>query len=127
MIKGVDVTFIHSGDASLAEWFADVFGLEKHYDDGHWIEFDVDGSARFAIDVVGDSGSVVERQAIMISFRVKDIKEAVASLSQRGVELYPAREGAIFDVGPALVATFKDIDGNWHQLSQQKAPADGQA
>jgi predicted enzyme related to lactoylglutathione lyase len=56
----------------------------------------------------------------MISFRVDDIKAAVESFSANGVQFYPSKEESVFDVGPALVATFQDPDGNWLQLSQTK-------
>ena len=66
-------------------------------------------------------GRFVEKQAVMISFRVDDIEIAVAELVAKGVKFYPSKEKAIFDVGPSLVATFVDPDGNWMQLSQPKS------
>ena len=46
------------------------------------------------------------------------IKTAVEELEKKCVEFY--RENKIFDVGPTLVATFKDLEGNFLQLSQRK-------
>ena len=61
----------------------------------------------------------------MISFAVDDIYGAVRVLGERGVRFYPDddRDRAVFDVGPSLVATFEDPDGNYVQLSQRKAQA----
>lgn len=56
----------------------------------------------------------------MVSFEVDDIHAAVDDLAGRGVRFYPSGEKTVFDVGPSLVATFEDADGNWAQLSQQK-------
>jgi predicted enzyme related to lactoylglutathione lyase len=120
MITGVDVTFIHSPDRSLADWFLEKLELTKSYDDGHWIEFESKDGSRFAIDVVASQPSEVERQPIMISFRVADINKVVRKLAEKGIEFYPSVGDAIFDVGSALVATFKDAQGNWHQISQSK-------
>jgi hypothetical protein len=66
---------------------------------------------------------VVESQAIMLSFRVADIQQAVETLSGRGVRFYPSAEEAIFEAGPSLVSTFQDPAGNWVQLSQRKQPS----
>lgn len=58
----------------------------------------------------------------MISFAVEDIHAAVKDLAGKGVRFYPDNDIAktIFDVGPSLVATFEDPDGNFMQLSQRK-------
>jgi len=76
--------------------------------------------SRFAVDHTGFPSSVVQRQPLMVSFEVDDIHAAVDDLAGRGVRFYPSGEKTVFDVGPSLVATFEDADGNWAQLSQQK-------
>ncbi len=123
MIRGVDVVFLHTSSLSeLTEWYRDVLGLEAGYGDGHWQEFVMAEGSRFALDGMSDQPSEVERQHTMVSFRVDDIELAMAELRSNGVVFYPNGEGAVFDVGPALVASFQDPEGRWMQLSQQKAP-----
>jgi predicted enzyme related to lactoylglutathione lyase len=123
MIEGIDVIFLHSPDKELADWYADVLGLEKGFSDDAWTEYRTQGTTRFAVEHVGWPPSVVENQAIMLSFRVADIQQAVETLSERGVRFHPSVEEAIFEAGPSLVATFQDPAGNWMQLSQRKQPS----
>jgi predicted enzyme related to lactoylglutathione lyase len=120
MIRGIDVVYIHTPHRELGQWYADTLGLERGYGDEHWQEFQMADGSRFAVDRTGFPRSAIEKQAVMISFRVEDLQAAVQELASRGVEFYPSREATIFDVGPALVATFQDPDGNWVQLSQRK-------
>jgi len=120
MITGISVTFIHTPDKTLADWYRDVLGLSCVYDDGHWVEFSSACTTRFALDITGADPSPVEKQPIMISFNVDDIQNTVKILHQKGVRFFPDLEDTIFDVGPSLVATFQDPAGNWLQLSERK-------
>jgi len=122
MIEGIDVIYIHSPYKELADWYADVLGLQPGYSDGHWTEYQTEGLTRFAVEHAAYPRSVVENQAIMISFRVSDIHQAVATLAESGVLFYPSLQETIFEAGPSLVATFQDPAGNWIQLSQRKDP-----
>jgi len=126
MILGIDVAFVHTPHRTLADWYADVLGLPKGYGDEGWQSFQVNEGSRFAIDYTSFPCSAVEKQAIILSFKVDDIRQAVETLAGRGVRFYPSAEMAIFDVGPSLLATFLDPDGNWMQLSQRKAVGEGQ-
>jgi predicted enzyme related to lactoylglutathione lyase len=119
MIQGIDVVFLHSPKKELSNWYADILGLEIGYSDDTWIEFRM-GETRFAVEYVGFTRSVVEKQAIMVSFRVADIHMAVEILAARGVCFYPSKAEAIFEAGSSLVATFQDPAGNWVQLSERK-------
>jgi len=65
------------------------------------------------------------KQAILLSFKVDDIRREVEALAGRGVRFYPSAETVIFDVGPSLIATFIDPDGNWMQLSQRNVVTEG--
>ena len=121
LIIGVDVVYLHTPHAQLANWYADVLGLPKGYGDGHWQEFSLPDGTRFAMDFTAFPRSVVEKQSVMISYRVADIEAAVREFTARGVRFFEGGSGIIFDVGPSLVATFQDPDGNWMQLSQHKA------
>ena len=121
MIPGIDVAFIHTPHHALADWYADVLGLPVGYGDAGWQSFQVSEGSRFAIDYTTFPRSAVEKQAILLSFKVNDIRQEVETLAGRGVRFYPSAKTAIFDVGPSLVATFIDPDGNWMQLSQRKA------
>ena len=120
MIKGIDVVFIHCPHKELGEWYIKTLGLDPGYGDDHWQEFVFVEGSRFALDFTSFPKSVVEKQPIIISFRVDDIESSVDELFSRGVKFYPSKEETIFDVGPAFVATFQDPDGNWVQLSQPK-------
>jgi len=123
MIRGIDVTFLHSPNFSdLTRWYSEVLGLKTGYGDGHWQEFAMSDGSRFAIDAGSDEPSEVERQPIVVSFRVDDIAGVVAELVAKGVAFYPDVRNAIHDVGPTLVATFRDPEGRWMQLSQRKSP-----
>ena len=122
MIEGIDVVYLHSPDKELADWYAEVLGLQPGFSDGHWTEYQTQGFTRFAVEHAVYPRSVVESQAIMISFRVVDIRQAVATLAERGVRFHPSLQETIFEAGPSLVATFQDPAGNWVQLSQRKQP-----
>ncbi|AZZ35896.1 hypothetical protein CIK05_03495 [Bdellovibrio sp. qaytius] len=122
MIKGIDVTYIHTPNKELADWYEKTLGLKKGYGDSAWQSFDMDKGSKFAMDFVSYPSSTVQKQSIMISFAVDDIQAAVQELASKGVRFYPDNDitKTIFDVGPSLVATFEDPDGNFVQLSQTK-------
>lgn len=120
IIKGIDVVFAHISRQETVAWYRDVLGLELLYEDGHRAEFETSDAVRFALDHVGDHPSEVERQRIMISFRVRDLQDAISALQVRGVVFHEGATGIVNDVGPSLVATFRDPDGNWLQISQRK-------
>jgi catechol 2,3-dioxygenase-like lactoylglutathione lyase family enzyme len=120
LILGVDVVFLHTSDPSLRYFYRDILGLALGYEDGHWHEFVMVEGSRFGLDFTDDLRSEIENQAVMVSFKVADIHHAVEAFRQRGVRFAETSEGFIFDVGPTLVATFQDPDGNWMQLSQRK-------
>jgi hypothetical protein len=119
MIQGIDVVFIHSPYKELKDWYAKMFDLETVYSDETWNEFRMKSVSRFAVEFNEFPRSVIENQAVMISFRVADIHTAVRMLAERGVQFFPSTEKAIFQAGPSLVATFQDPAGNWMQLSQR--------
>jgi hypothetical protein len=120
MIEGIDVVFLHSPNNELASWYSEMLGLEKVVADGPWTEYQTEGATRFAVEHVDSPQSLVESQAIMISFRVTNIHLAVETLASRGVLFHPSLEETIFEAGPSLVATFQDPAGNWVQLSQRR-------
>lgn len=122
MIKGIQVAYIHTPNPQLADWYSETLGLAKGYGDEHWQSFALEKGSNFALDFIGYPSSTVQKQAVMLSFEVENIEQAVASLAAKGVRFYPDNDPArtIFDVGPSWVATFEDPDGNFMQLSQQK-------
>lgn len=122
MIKGISVAYIHTPNKKLADWYEEKLGLKKGYGDESWQAFETNHGSKFALDFISYPSSTVQKQSIMISFDVDDIKSAVRDLAQKGVRFYPDNDlsKTIFDVGPTLVATFEDADGNFMQLSQQK-------
>ena len=124
MILGIDVVFIHAKNPEeLAKWYKETLDIEIGHKtpDLGWQEFELDENrprTRFAIDYGGPDPSDVEKQPIIISFGVKDIYEAIEILEQKGVSFFGKNK--IQDVGPTLVSTFKDPEGNWIQISQRK-------
>ena len=126
MIIGVDVVFIHvKNPEEMANWYKETLGidLEHKTPDSEWQEFKLDEKrppTRFALDYGGPNPSKLEQQPIVISFRVFNIETAVEELEKKGIEFYGDQK--IFDVGPTLVATFQDPEGNFIQLSQSKIP-----
>jgi predicted enzyme related to lactoylglutathione lyase len=123
MIKGVDVTYIHSFNDELADWYERTLGLQKAERYPGWQEFKMPQGSRFGIDFIKYPSSTVQRQPILISFLVDDIHKIVDEMAAKGVRFYPDNDKSktIFDVGPTLVATFEDPEGNFVQLSQQKS------
>jgi hypothetical protein len=124
MIQGLSVAYLHSphGDR-LAEWYSKTLGLGVQTSFPGWTEFKRDAGSRFAVAQTAFPRSVVEKQPVMLSFLVDDLKAEVKALTAKGVNFYPSAEETIFDVGPSLVATFEDPDGNWVQLNQPKIGA----
>lgn len=123
MIQGLSVAYLHSSHGDkLAEWYTKTLGLPVQASFPGWTEFRLASGSRFAVDQTSFPRSVVEKQPVMLSFLVDDLKSEVAALAAKGVRFYPSAEETIFDVGPSLVATFEDPDGNWVQLNQPKRP-----
>lgn len=122
MIKGISVAYIHTPNKKLADWYSETLGLKKGYGDDTWQAFETSEGSKFALDFISYPSSTVQKQSVMISFAVDDIKAAVEELSKKNVRFYPDNDKSktIFDVGPSLVATFEDPDGNFVQLSQAK-------
>lgn len=120
-VKGVGVVYIHSAFGSdLTKWYSSTMDLPIKAEFPGWTEFEMEDGTRFGIDHIAFPSSVVQRQAVLISFEVEDIKAAVEEMAGRGARFYPSKEKTIFDVGPTLVATFEDPEGNWMQLNQRK-------
>jgi hypothetical protein len=88
MIKGIDVVYLHSDHPALGDWYSEVLGLAKGYGDAHWQEFQTEEGARFAVDFTAYPKSVVEKQAVIISFKVDDIGQAVDALVAKGAKFY---------------------------------------
>jgi len=124
MIIGVFVVFIHvKNPEKMAKWYQEKLGIEISNKTPNlgWQEFNLEDErppTRFALDYGGPNPSNLEQQPIVISFKVTNIKTAVEDLEKKGIEF--SGENKIFDVGPTLVATFKDPEGNYMQLSQRK-------
>jgi hypothetical protein len=125
MILGIDVAFIHTPHHALADWYADVLCLPKGCGDDGWQSFQVSEGSRFAIDYTAFPRSAIEKQAILLSFKVDHIRKEDGVLTGRKVRFYPSAETAILDVGPSLVGTFTEPDGNWMQLSRRKVVTEG--
>ena len=124
MITGIDVIFIHAKNSSkLSNWYKEVLELEIGFQtpDFSWQEFKFSeerSTTRFAIDYGGENPSEVEKQKVIISFKVEDIIFVVEHLEKKGIVFFGKEK--INDVGPTLVATFQDPEGNWIQVSQRK-------
>lgn len=122
MVKGISVAYIHTPNKEMADWYEKTLGLKKGYGDDSWQAFETSEGSTFALDFISYPSSTVQKQSIMISFAVDDIHTAVEDLAKKGVRFYPDNDKTktIFDVGPSLVATFEDPDGNFVQISQTK-------
>jgi predicted enzyme related to lactoylglutathione lyase len=124
MIIGIDVVFLHVKDPEkMANWYNEKLGLNISFStpSKDWQEFKLIENrppTRFALDYGGPNPSSLEKQPIVISFKVKNIELAVEELEKKGIKFYGKEK--IFDVGTSLVATFQDIEGNYLQLSQRK-------
>ncbi len=124
MIMGIDVVFLHVKDSELmADWYQNILGVNIGFktEDLSWQEFELASSrppTRFAIELVGPSVSEVEKQHIMVSFRVEDVARSVEELEAKGITFYG--DPKIMNEGPSLFATLRDPEGNWIQLSQRK-------
>ena len=122
MIRGIDVVYLHAlKTEEIGIWYSEVLGLKIAFEtsDQSWREFDFkeSPSTRFAVEATDQQSSEIEKQHIMISFRVDDIKEFVKSLEEKGVEFYGSPK--IKKEGFSLFATLQDPAGNWIQLSQR--------
>lgn len=123
MIIGIDVVFFHAKNPrTLSKWYNTTLGLKIGFvtDDHSWNEFEFDEErppTRLAIEYEGSSPSVVEKQRIMVSFRVVDIHSTIRELENRGVVFYGAPK--VVEEGQSLFATFQDPEGNWLQISQR--------
>ncbi len=121
MIKQLSVAYLHSPHGrQLADWYSATLGIPITAEHPGWTEFKMKHGSRFAVDHTEFPRSVVEKQPIVLSFEVEDIDAAVRELAEKGVRFYPSLEKTIFDVGPQLVATFIDPDGNFVQLNCPK-------
>ncbi|MFW9908383.1 MAG: VOC family protein [Candidatus Thorarchaeota archaeon] len=124
MITGIDIVFLHVKDsAKMIEWYKEKLGLDISFvsEDGSWTEFrfpENRSATRFAIEYIKDNSSEVEKQSIMVSFRVDDISKCIANLESKKIEFYGTP--IIREEGSSLFATIKDPEGNWIQISQRK-------
>ena len=122
MILGIDVVYLHVFDSeTLGKWYSEVLGLELKFKtpDHSWQEYDLSKSppTRFAVEAISMPISKVEKQSIMISFRVDDVEVSVQDLEKKGVRFFG--DPKIKREGFSLFATFQDPAGNWLQLSQR--------
>lgn len=123
MIEGIDVVFLHVKDPKMmAQWYSEKFGLKIKFKvpDESWQEFSIESNSttRFALDYGGPDPSDVEKQSIIFSFKVRNIHEVVSHLEKLEVQFIGKEK--IIDVGTSLIATFRDPEGNYLQLSQRK-------
>ena len=123
MILGIDVVFIHAKyPVKLTNWYKEILEIEIGFQtpDFSWKEFNFSENrtpTRFAIDYGGENLSEVEKQPIVISFKVADIYDVIEKLESKGIRFFGKNK--INDVEPTLFSTFKDIEGNWIQISQR--------
>ena len=119
MLERVDVVFVHIQQAETVQWYETALGLSLGRREGHWTEFGMSGGVRFALDRISDSPSEVERQSILVSFRVDSLAEAVRELQARGVRFFEGPSGviqgawswsALLTVGPRFTAVSQGSD-----------------
>ena len=123
VIQGIDVIYFHARNAEkMTKWYNEILGLSIKFktSDHSWQEFDFDNSppTRLAIEAAPfQDPSPVEKQSIMISFRVNDVDETVDTIEKRGARFFGTPK--IKEEGVSRFATLQDPEGNWIQLSQR--------
>ena len=92
MIKGIDVVFIHVKDPEkMAKWYEEKLGLKIGFSipTKEWQEFSLAENrptTRFALDYSGPEPSDIEKQPIIISFKVENILDAVKHFGVYGLQ-----------------------------------------
>jgi catechol-2,3-dioxygenase len=119
MITGVEAILLISSDAkALAEFYRDQLGLpiEEEQHEGIPVHYACDvGGVHLAVHPAGGwpGVAVSNSQSPVVALRTDDVGAIAESVSESGIEVAGPR-----DHGFALVASFRDPDGNLIELLQ---------
>ena len=127
MIVGIDTFLLYSSDAKrLSQFYTKTVGLDFQFagemgDNGdeiymaHWKK----GSDLAILDHSNIKGKNKQPERYMVNFEVENLEKEVARLKKAKVKLI----ADIYHVEEyGYIATFEDIDGNYFQLVQVRAP-----
>lgn len=116
------MAFVATQDPERAKpFYRDVLGLKLVADEAFALVFDAHGTTLR----VQKAGPFTPPPFTVLGWEVTDIRATLRALHERGVETnrYPHMEQdelGVWDAGPALIAWFKDPDGNTLSLAQPK-------
>ncbi len=116
------MAFVATQDPERAKpFYRDVLGLKLLSDEPFALVFDAHGTTLR----VQKAGPFTPQPFTVLGWEVEDIRAALRALAGRGVVIdrYPQLqqdELGVWDAGPALIAWFKDPDGNTLSLAQTK-------
>ncbi len=120
MITGFAVAYHNVKNFKKAkQWYQEKLGLTPDFgsDEMGWLEFCVgDSKTTVSINQIPKNSKRVPQRQATIVFRCDNIQQTVAELKKKGVKF----QGKIEDVGPVLIATFSDPEGNVMQVVETK-------
>ena len=109
-IQGCNVTIMVSNMDNAIKFYRDTLGFNlKHRYGDHWADIEGPG---IAIGLHPARKDVKIGDNLSMGFRVKDLKEAVEALKQKGVQF------KMLDDTQVKLASFTDPDGNSLYLAQ---------
>lgn len=116
MLAGVGSVLIWTEEMGrLVPFYRDVLGLKPEMENEGFVIFQASSGAQLGIGKHSEvRGSSRDPNRVMVDFHVDDCRAEFEELSKRGVEFIrePSEDGG------AVIATFKDPDGNLLQLLQ---------
>jgi predicted enzyme related to lactoylglutathione lyase len=120
MITGFSVAYHNVKNFKKAkQWYMEKLGLAPDFgsDEMGWQEFKIGNSTTtVSINQIPKKPKKAPRKQATIVFACDDIQQTVAELKKKGVKF----QGKIEDMGPVLIATFADLEGNIMQVVQTK-------
>lgn len=96
----------------MAEFYEKVFDKKPDMVDGDWKGWMV-GSCFFGVGAHSEiTGMAKEPQRIIFNFETSEVKEEFERIKTCGAKVIKEP----YEMGPGLIATFEDPDGNYFQL-----------
>jgi predicted enzyme related to lactoylglutathione lyase len=97
---------------AMAEFYHKVIGRPADMNDGGWHGWQV-GKCFFGVGEHSEvKGESKEPQRVIFNFETKDVKEEFERIKGLGATVVSEP----YEMGPGLIATFSDPDGNYFQL-----------
>lgn len=96
----------------MAEFYQKVFGRPADMTEGKWYGWQV-GAAFFSVGEHSEmKGTAKEPGRVIFNFETKGVKEEFERIKALGAKIIKEP----YEMGPGLIATFADPDGNYFQL-----------